>query len=283
MLGKTMKYEFVANGRALLPVFGAAVAMSGVFRFLLFLAPRIWDLAGAILAALVATMGTLLPIAVIIVTFALVVMRFFRSMTGPEAYLSFTLPVSVNAHLISRIFVSSVFLLASCLVAVVCSYIFLPGFDVFSMDVNTGTGSSFVLSMTSREIQFMLLLVLWAVLLLLVTFVCQQIMVYHAISLSVSRTRNRVLYSVGFYLLLNTIINILYFSVFIGIGYAWSNSGGMRTFFRELTRLPSEAQMWHMYGFLWAVLGIMTAVMGLVAAAEYLHMKHMFTKKLNLE
>lgn len=130
MLGKVMKYEFKASGRLLLPLFGVALVLSALLRLLLLLVPAAGPTGQGFIQGAAMLLGVLAVMAVAFLTTAVLVMRFYQSMSSREAYISFTLPVSANTHIIGRTIVGTVYLLAGAAVTLACLSIFLPGFDI---------------------------------------------------------------------------------------------------------------------------------------------------------
>lgn len=96
MLSKLIKYEWKAVCRVCLPLYGVLLAVSLVNRFLLNrdhfgLAQFMGATAYAVLFA-----------AVVVVTFVILVNRFYKSLLGDEGYLMFTLPVTPAQHIWSK-------------------------------------------------------------------------------------------------------------------------------------------------------------------------------------
>ena len=98
MLSKLMKYEFKATGRTLLPLYGALLGFALINRILF---------RGSLDETINETFGTIGNIAnfisvfaygctmaaVFVVTFFVIVQRFYKNILGDEGYLMNTLPV----------------------------------------------------------------------------------------------------------------------------------------------------------------------------------------------
>ena len=85
MLGKLLKYEFRATGRLFLPLYGALVIFALINALLLSF--REIPQLPAVLAMLV---NILLAIAVFVVTFIVMIQRFYKNLLSDEGYLMFT-------------------------------------------------------------------------------------------------------------------------------------------------------------------------------------------------
>lgn len=127
MLGKVMKYEARACGRLLLPVYGLSIVLVGLLRLVLVIVPKISEPVGMIVTGVVSFMGTVVLIALAFVGVVYCVVRFYQGMFTSEAYLSFTLPVSVDAHLGGRLLVHSGFSILGMVVALLDAFILVPG------------------------------------------------------------------------------------------------------------------------------------------------------------
>ena len=126
MLGKLLKYEFKATARIFLLLYAALLVVAAFnalilpvngngFAGLLEKIPALYS----IIRSLSILAYILVIAAVFIITTVIIVVRFYR-MLGNEGYLWFTLPVTANQHIISKLIVAFVWSLAS-MVAVALS------------------------------------------------------------------------------------------------------------------------------------------------------------------
>jgi len=126
MLGKLLKHEFRATARIFGLMYAGLLALAGMNAAVLFftgLAPI--NYAGVFQSVFFDVMGSLLVLsymlmllAVIILNFVIIVVRFYR-LYGDEGYLWHTLPVSVDQHLICKLIVATVWSLASAAVVII--------------------------------------------------------------------------------------------------------------------------------------------------------------------
>ena len=97
MLKKLLKYEFIATGRIFLPLYGALIVVSFLQKlFFDFNFGNMRNISLNILIGAIPVLFTTLVVAVIVTTFIMMIMRFYKNLLSSEGYLMFTLPVSVS-------------------------------------------------------------------------------------------------------------------------------------------------------------------------------------------
>ena len=122
MLRKLLKHEFRATGRVMLPM------------YLVLLVTAIGsNLAGRKMLdgpEILTTLGLLIVMAfgfaifgVLLMSFVLMIQRFYKNLLQDEGYLMFTLPVSVHQHIWSKLIVSAVWFAATILAIIAASMI----------------------------------------------------------------------------------------------------------------------------------------------------------------
>ena len=132
MIGKVFKYEFISTARVFVPIYGVILAISLLAGLLYFSKDFFDSFSDFDGDKLMLVYFILYPIMMIFVTASAIITllglgrRFKKSMLGNEAYLNLTLPVSLWAHLVSRILSAFVWLLIFSLVLSV-SMCFLYG------------------------------------------------------------------------------------------------------------------------------------------------------------
>jgi hypothetical protein len=111
MLGKLIKHEFNATARLLLPLYLVLAVLTvmdrvvlslDIFKGVLIFVPRI------ITFAYVVSM-----IAIAVVTFVIIIMRFYKNLMTDEGYLMFTLPANSHQLINSKLLVSFIWSIAS--------------------------------------------------------------------------------------------------------------------------------------------------------------------------
>lgn len=130
MLSKSIKHEFRATARVMLPVFIALLSLSLVThlttRFFLNNDTH-W-----VLSALGVCMVVLFFLGIAAVAFsvfALTIVRFYRSFLSEQGYLTLSLPVSTHTHIFSRLLVAVVWYTLSALAIVAAISVLALGVD----------------------------------------------------------------------------------------------------------------------------------------------------------
>lgn len=123
MLRKLLKHEFRATGRVMLPLY-----------LILLVTALGSNLAGrrmvgsrsdvlSILGVLIVTAFGIAICGVLVMSFVLMIQRFYKNLLQDEGYLMFTLPVSVHQHIWSKLIVSVVWFVATILAIIAASLI----------------------------------------------------------------------------------------------------------------------------------------------------------------
>lgn len=132
MLGKLIKNEFKATARNFIPIYLLLLLVTLGVKAL----ELVQDYAGKSLEdnIVMNVIGVVLIItfvlaimAIIFGTVILIAKRFYENMLKDEGYLSFTLPVTTGQHIISKVFVSYIWIIASALVCIMSFIIFMIG------------------------------------------------------------------------------------------------------------------------------------------------------------
>lgn len=123
MLRKLLKHEFRATGRVMLPLYlvllvtalGSNLAGRGMFGS----GHRVLSLLGV----LIVTAFGIAIVGVLVMSFILMIQRFYKNLLQDEGYLMLTLPVSVHQHIWSKLIVSVVWFAATILAITVAALI----------------------------------------------------------------------------------------------------------------------------------------------------------------
>ncbi|WP_297985875.1 hypothetical protein [uncultured Oscillibacter sp.] len=99
MLRKLLKHEFRATGRIMLPVIGILLATSVAANLSLryLLGSNAWFF--SMLGILLLTAFGFAIFGVFIVSFILMIQRFYKNLLQDEGYVMLTLPVSIHQHI----------------------------------------------------------------------------------------------------------------------------------------------------------------------------------------
>ncbi|NMA52296.1 MAG: hypothetical protein GX949_04735, partial [Peptococcaceae bacterium] len=124
MLGRLLKYEVKATSRVLLPLFIALLLFAAITRVITALGPS----AESIPAVISMIIYGLIMVAMFITTFITILYRFFKNLLADEGYLMHTLPVPAWQHILSKLLVSILWIVASGVIAMVS--IMILGFEM---------------------------------------------------------------------------------------------------------------------------------------------------------
>ncbi len=111
MLSKLFKHEIKATSRLLLPIYLVLVVLTVMDRIALNL--DIFNGTLAIIPGFITMAYIVSIIAIVIVSFVIIVMRFYKNLITDEGYLMFTLPVKPNQLINSKLLVSMIWTVAS--------------------------------------------------------------------------------------------------------------------------------------------------------------------------
>jgi len=116
MLGKLLKHEFRATGRIMLLIYGALVILAVLGN----LAIRFVNVTDStflsVVFAILIVFFVIGIVAACVMTAVMMIGRFYRSLLGPQGYLTHTLPVSVHAHVWSKLIAALAWIIATVLV-----------------------------------------------------------------------------------------------------------------------------------------------------------------------
>ncbi|MBQ7386484.1 MAG: hypothetical protein IJW04_08285 [Ruminococcus sp.] len=111
MVNKLLKHEFTALSRMLVPMYIILLGLAVITRIIAIFETDtlIYDII-LVSAVVVLSVGLVVGL---VYTMVSCIIRFYRNLFSKEGYLTFTLPVSVNAHLLTKLFTSMVAYVAS--------------------------------------------------------------------------------------------------------------------------------------------------------------------------
>ncbi len=223
MLKKLLKYDFKSMSKMMwsinlgilvlsvlasvmfsvnMRVSGHRVAQSSVFSQILNIVTILFTVF-AVLAISVASMAVIILLAY----------RFYKNFFDNEGYLTFTLPVSTNAKLLSKIITSSVWLLVSFLSMIIALGIFLLFGTATEGFINTGTLDALIKIIPELWHYVdanILCLLLEGILVALVSVLFNMLLVFLAITIgSILSSKHKIIASVGMYFVINMAVSII--------------------------------------------------------------------------
>ncbi len=194
MVKKLLKHEFMALVRLLTPMYIILLGLAGITRVIAFFESDalIYDIIlGS--SVLFLTIGT---IVCIVYTAVSCIIRFYKNLFSKEGYLTFTLPVSVNAHLMTKLFTSVVAYITSLVVAFICFCIATSG----ELLIEIIKAAGYILGKAGEVLGANLGLYIAEFALLMFVSICAGILLFYAcMCVGQLAKRSRVLLALGVY------------------------------------------------------------------------------------
>jgi len=119
MLSKLLKYELKATGRIFLPLFLALLMFAGITRFISTIGPE----KGGTPETISMAIYIIIMVGMFIMTFIMMIQRFNKNLLSDEGYLMHTLPVKPWKHIVSKLFVSMLWMVVSGIIAFISTLI----------------------------------------------------------------------------------------------------------------------------------------------------------------
>lgn len=265
MVKKLFKHEVYALWRSMMPIWGVLFGVSILGRFIqLFEQETVaYDIvSGSAIFFYVVSLA-----ACIVCPFVFAVTRFHRNLFSGEGYLSFTLPVSTNQHILVKLVVAVITELVTLMAATLS--VIIVTFGELTVEIGKSVGYLFKLGV--REWGAHLPLYIAEVLIgMTVLFVVETLLFYACICIGQQSKKNRILAAVaayfGFYVIQQIIGTI---ALLIGAKINWEPLG-----------------MWviaHPLATVHIVLCGGILVLGLVAGLFYFISHRLISRRLNLE
>ncbi len=195
MLGKLMKYEFKATARIFLPLFAALLAVSLVNKLMTGLQLQ---MPGIITMSL----SIILIVAAFVITLILTVQRFYKNFMTDEGSLMFTLPVGTGRMIWSKLIVAAVW-------TVVCAAVVFLSLMVMAFSGNEWHELVLAIRNLGLPSLDMTFFILEFGVLVLASLLTGILTIYASLALSMFANNHRVALSFGFYIALNTLMQIL--------------------------------------------------------------------------
>ena len=215
MLGKLLKHEFRATGRIMLPLMGALLALALMANLSIRgMTSSLSDIpALRILFILILIFFGMGIVAVGVMALVVMVSRFYRNLLKSEGYLMFTLPVSVHELIWSKLIVSLVWFFATALfifLILALTGLNLSGTNLEMIFSEFPSWSEVVRELDELGIRGALTqLMAWSAVIMLLGAIVSCLHFYGAMALGHMFTKNKVLLSVIFFILISFAFNTM--------------------------------------------------------------------------
>lgn len=208
MLGKLLKYEFKATGRTLLPVYAALLAMSLLMKLMVIdnRSGNFWlsdSLLGIVQGVISVAYAVVLSVA-LVVTVLLLIQRFYKNLLRDEGYLMHTLPVAPWQNTMAKLIPAVLWSFVSIIMAWFSMLII--GFNITDWTEFLNDIAALIQELTFEFGGQWLLMAVEAVVLLLVSMALSIQQAYLAMAMGHLAHKNRVLWSVVAYIVINMAI-----------------------------------------------------------------------------
>ncbi|MCL2250282.1 MAG: hypothetical protein FWC13_13580 [Oscillospiraceae bacterium] len=259
MLGKLMKYEFMAMGRVFLPMYGALIAITLVNRLLALLPAQAPMVISTVIAAIIIA-------AIFVVTFILIIQRFRKNLLSEEGYLMMTLPVRTDSLILSKLFVATIFTFASAFVAIL-AIVILSGVGVATMFQVLVDAFPYIGAQEG-------LAIFQALILLIFSIFSGVLLLYTCMALSMLVNKCRGLFAFGAYVAITTIMQILAAIVISVLTFSGAGRSLSNFFDGAIDGSFARSQI---------AVGIIFVVILAIGSAFYFTTRHMLKRRLNLQ
>lgn len=266
MLSKLLKYEIKATARIFLPLYLVLLIFAGINQLITSLSPEELGFPFAISMFLY----IIILVGVFIITFIVMIQRFYKNLLSDEGYLMFTLPTQSWKHIMSKLLVSMMWIVISILVSIV-------SIVIIAMDKIQLSDITYGLQVMCEQIYntfgtSVYLLIIELILGSIIGLGTSILMIYASIAIGHLFNQHRILASMGAYIALNTITQIL--SAISGTVFFRASFFGSSE--AAFSNTPESA-------FIHYVMWFCIILSGILAAGYYITTNIILSKRLNLE
>lgn len=230
MLGKLFKHEMKATARLLLPIYLVLAVLTIMDRIVIYL--DIFTGYLEVIPALITIAYVISIIAVFVVSYVIIILRFYKNLLTDEGYLMFTLPVKTHEIINSKLLVSLIWNIASILGVFASLFILFSGSKEF-----TNLPQYWAQFMDELNLAFGSGLALFIVELIvggLLSIINGILMIYVSIALGQFFNGHKVLGSFASYIGISIVVQIITTMATIFIGLAFQKSFGEITSLSEI-------------------------------------------------
>lgn len=133
MLKKLTTYEIKATSRFFLPLFAVFAGTSVILKIYFSLLPtNSQNVLAGLIGIIFVCCYALLAIGLFGMCYFICFYRFYKNIYSDEGYLTLTLPVTVDSHIVSKLITSILWILSSILLIIASVFLFFAGTHMFS-------------------------------------------------------------------------------------------------------------------------------------------------------
>lgn len=261
MLGKLLKYEIKATARIFLPLYVVLLVFAVIHRIIDALSPSKIVNAPQVISTV---LYVIVVVAVFVVTLIVMIQRFYKNLLSDEGYLMFTLPARSWQHIVCKLLISMMWSVVSVIAAFISVWI-VAGHKIALPPIETfwATFWKSVMGAFSRLNVSSFLFIVEFLITCVIGLAGSVLIIYASIALGHLFNKHRILASLGAYIVLTTITQI----IFVIAG----------TVAFQLDGVNPEGLLIHL--FIWLVI----LFFGLIAAGYFVITNYVLNRHLNLE
>lgn len=269
MLGKLIKYEFKGTARIYLPFFALLVLLTAVNRASL--QYGLGRTANFEAAAIISMMLYIIAvIAIFVIAMVATIQRFYKNFMTDEGYLMFTLPVTQDGLILSKLIVATVWNIFSVVIAMFSMLFLVADGDLWNALLNSFGELQQIGEKTGINFFVLGAIVLLTMLAGLIAGILQM---YASIVIGCTSSRHKLILGLGVYLGFNVVMQTVSF-LFVPYMSSW---------LEKITRQGENPTMLQSAQFFQSIM-LFGLVFSLVfGAVFYVITRLMMKKKLNLE
>ena len=268
MLNKLLKYEIKATARIFLPLYVVLLAYAVIHKVISLVSSNQMKAPEAISMFIY----VMLIVAVFVVTFVVMIQRFYKNLLSDEGYLMFTLPTKPWKHIVSKLLVAMMWTVASAIAAFMS--VSIVAFEkIYTMDIWQG----FVKSFSELYNYLGLSTGLFIVEILLagiVSMISSVMIIYASIALGQLFNKHRILASLGAFIVLNTVSQIIITIAFAIPSVTWHLFDAQ---INTLNDFHAAEPMLHL------AIWLSIIFFGLLSTGYFVITNYILSKRLNLE
>ncbi|MFA9379040.1 MAG: hypothetical protein ACERKZ_20190 [Lachnotalea sp.] len=266
MLGKLIKHEFKAVSKILVILHIALIFTTLIGFIAIKLRSKNDNL--EILSSITIVMYVLILIAIAIAVLIYTVVRFYRNLFTDEGYLMNTLPVKSHELILSKLFVGFVWCIINSICTCISVFLLLLGqFSITEMaNVLSEISNEFLVGTGIKMTSFIPLIIIGSI----ISIFYMLIMFYAAISLGQTFGKHKILFSLGAYIVLYVISQII-------------STIGMIPFGLSLIIKANDNSDLKNFGIYFSSILVSLAISIVLSIIYFVISNYILNKKLNLE
>ena len=199
MLSKLLKYEIKATARIFLPLYVVLLAYAVIHKVISLISPPRMQAPQAISMFIY----IMLLVAIFVVTFVVMIQRFYKNLLSDEGYLMFTLPTKPWKHIVSKLLISMMWTAVS-VIAAIMSVCIVASDKIFTTE-SWQILNKAILDFYNYFGLSAPLMILEILLGGIVSLVSSVLIIYASIALGQLFNRHKILASLSAFIVLNTV------------------------------------------------------------------------------